>query len=550
MLRVDRIRLSVPEKKGELVMKLERALQLKKIFKGGPTPRYSFYILRKSLDARRKPELFYVYTIAVSFDEETEKLIISRSSNKNISLYEKTEYDPCIKGAVNNKKSRPIIAGSGPAGLFAAYILSINGYAPIVLERGEKVDDRLKTVTGFFNGDRLDTESNVQFGEGGAGTFSDGKLNTGVNDRSSRNGFVLKTFVKFGAPEEIAYVNKPHIGTDKLVNVIRNMRNEIIRMGGSFFFSTRLEKIHLKKGCLCGVTVKDNLSKETSYYDTDCLVIAIGHSARDTFKMLSDSGLIMTDKPFAVGLRIQHPQSVINRSMYGRESIPGIKAADYKMTYRSKGGRNVYSFCMCPGGYVVNASSEEGRLCINGMSYSGRNSENANSAIVVAVDRKDTGGDGIFAGLEYQRRVEEAAYTKGEGLVPVQLLADFKTGTPSKCQGSITPLIKGDYRFTDLRSILSEEINKAIIESIEHFGYTCEGFDMDDAILAGVEARTSSPVRIIRDDGYEGSIKGIFPCGEGAGYAGGITSAAIDGIKTAEAVMQKYGDDSQKEGSE
>lgn len=541
MLRIDQIKLPVGHNDGELTKKLEKILKLDNV--KNDQRRYSCRIIRRSLDARRKPELFYVYSVSVELDPKEEERILKRSRGRFISKYEPKVYHMPEPEGMNELKGRPVIAGTGPAGLFCAYILCQNGYAPILLERGEQVEDRIDSVNAFWKSGRLNPSSNVQFGEGGAGTFSDGKLNTLVNDKNGRNRFVLDTFVKFGAPKEIGFCSKPHLGTDNLTDIVRNMRTFITHCGGSFCFNTKLTDIAIQEGHLINVkaeSVQKNGSIDEVVIDTNCLIAAIGHSARDTFGMFNTRGVSMSQKNFAVGLRIQHPQKMINELQYGRTDNDGLPAADYKLTNRTQKGRNVYTFCMCPGGYVVNASSEEGRLAVNGMSYSGRDSLNANSAVIVSVDKKDFGSEDVLAGLKFQRDLEEKAYRLGNGDVPVQKYGDYKDNVLTAEPGDVIPQIKGRYRMANLRELFSEDINEAIIESIDKFGYTMEGFDRADAILAGVESRTSSPVRINRDDGFMSNIVGLYPCGEGAGYAGGITSAAIDGIKVAEAVMKHF----------
>ena len=538
MIKVDNLKLPIGHTEDELYAKLEKELKLNKFSKDLNTSGYSCRIFKRSLDARRKPELFYVYSLLVTLDNGLEDRILKHVRDRNISSYKPVIYQSPGESGSKELTGHPVIVGAGPSGLFCAYELSRRGYAPIVIERGERVENRIETVKKFFLGGRLNTESNVQFGEGGAGTFSDGKLNTGVNDKMGRNRYVLDTLVRFGAPEEITYSARPHIGTDILALVVRNMREEIIRNGGQFLFDTRMTGFEKGDRGIENVCVVNDGNE--SAITSNCMVLAIGHSSRDTFKMLKDRNVDMEAKAFAVGLRIQHPQEMIDLSQYGRTGKGGPGPADYKLTNRTAGGRNVYSFCMCPGGYVVNASSEAGRLCVNGMSYSGRSSLNANSAIIVSVNKDDFKSDDVLAGMEFQRRLEERAYTLGGGAIPVQEYGDFKRGTLSGGGGSLTPQIKGNYKLADLRELLPDELNEAIIESIDKFGYTIEGFDRDDAILAGVESRTSSPVRILRNDNYEGSIEGLYPCGEGAGYAGGITSAGMDGIKVAEAIMKKY----------
>ncbi len=550
MLRIDNIKIPIPEKKGALEEEIERILKLNKLSKYNDMPRYSFRILRRSLDARKKPELFYVYSVAVDVEERFIHRIINNSRSNTVSIYNPRIYEMLKPTGEMMLKGRPVIVGSGPAGLFCAYVLCCRGYSPIIIERGESIDKRTETVRKFWNGLEFKKDSNVQFGEGGAGTFSDGKLNTNVNDKSGRNQFVLDTFVRFGAPEETAYVSKPHLGTDTLVKIVGEMHKYIKEHGGSFRFNTRMIGYETNSNGITHVIVERkpkpepgreiNNTLETVTIETNCLVLAIGHSARDTFEMLREKGVSMARKNFAVGLRIQHPQAMIDNCQYGEGHPENLPPADYKLTNHTDNGRDVYTFCMCPGGYVVDASSEEGRLAINGMSYSGRDSGVANSAVIVSVDKDDFNSDDVLAGLDFQREIEERAYLLGKGHIPVQKYGDFKNNVMTPEPGYFAPKIKGSYTMANLRALLPRVLNEAIIESIDKFGYTIEGFDRDDAILAGVESRTSSPVRILRNEDYMSSVEGLYPCGEGAGYAGGITSAAMDGIRTAEKIMTRY----------
>lgn len=428
---------------------------------------------------------------------------------------------------------RPVIVGSGPAGLFCAYYLIQAGLKPIVLERGDDVEHRLARVEDFWNGGTLDPESNVQFGEGGAGTFSDGKLNTLVKDPAGRNREVLDIFVRAGAPDEIRYVQKPHLGTDLLITIVKNLRSMIESSGGEVRFRSKVTDLDIRNGRITGITVNGEEKIET-----DTVVLAIGHSARDTFFLLKEKGLSMEAKSFAVGLRAEHPQQLINQYQYGLKEHDRLGAANYKLTHKGKNGRGVYSFCMCPGGYVVNASSEEKRLAVNGMSYQDRGSQNANSALIVTVTAEDFPGKDVLAGLEFQRKLEEKAYELGKGSIPVQLFGDFKNNQKSTAFKEILPCMKGSSSFANLRELLPEVLNETLIEGITAFGKIIPGFSRDDMVLSGVESRTSSPVRINRDAGFQCEIRGIYPCGEGAGFAGGITSAAMDGLKTGEAIVK------------
>jgi len=490
-----------------------------------------YKISKQSLDARDKNCIFYVYEMIVEIKNENKYLQKNRS--KDISYYEEEIYEYYKTGSkmLNNNI---IIVGSGPAGLFAAYILSENGYNPIIIERGKKIEDRIKDVEEFWNNDKLNLNSNVQFGEGGAGTFSDGKLNTLIKDKNNRMRKVFSTFVDCGANEDILYSYKPHIGTDILRNVIINMRNKIIEMGGSFLYETTLTNVVIENNKLKKIILNDNKELECN-----ALILAIGHSARDTFEMIYNNNVRMENKPFAVGLRIMHNQKMIDNSQYGKKYADVLSKSTYKLTHQSSNGRGVYTFCMCPGGFVVNASSEDNRLVVNGMSNHDRGEDNSNSAIIVTVSEKDYGKN-ILDGVKYQRILEEKAYKLCNGKIPIQLYKDYKNNIVSKNFKSVKPILKGRYDFGNLNELFSDEINIALKETINVFGKKIRGFDNDDTILAGIESRTSSPIRILRDENFESNIKGIFPCGEGAGYAGGITSASIDGIKVAEAIGKIY----------
>lgn len=522
----------------------------------------SLSIIKRSLDARRRPDIFYIYTVDVTLKNSgKESAILSKNRHVNISRADNERYIFPYSRAdfAGVPCQRPVIVGFGPAGMFAALMLARCGLEPLVIERGQCVEERKETVERFWLGGGLDTQSNVQFGEGGAGTFSDGKLNTSVKDTAHRMKEVLRTFAEFGADPSVVYVNKPHIGTDVLCNVVRNIRSKIISLGGEIRFNTCLEDFEQNNEKICSITIRNVRTDKTQKISTDCLILAIGHSARDTFKMLYDKKVNMTPKAFAVGLRIEHPQKLIDINAYG-DTKYALPAADYKLTYKTKDQRGVYSFCMCPGGYVVNASSEENMTAVNGMSYSGRNGINANSAIIVTVNPADYAGYGDYAGLtadsfgtntpdgvnapnfinplagvEFQRCLEKIAYRNGGGLVPVQLAADFKADRASTGIGCVVPQIKGGYRPADVRGILPRFVGDAIAESMGEFERYIHGYDMEEAVFSGVESRTSSPLRIVRDnDTYESNVLGLYPCGEGAGYAGGITSAAMDGIRTAE----------------
>lgn len=535
MIRINQLKLKVTHNNAELEAAVCRILRITR------EQLLQYKIVKRSTDARKKDNIMYSYVVDVTVANEA-GILNRNKNNKDITRHEEVKYvfPNYMEGEASvprqKLKHSPVIIGTGPAGLFCGLMLARHGYKPIILERGECVEKRQKSVEDFWNGGNLNTNSNVQFGEGGAGTFSDGKLNTLVKDVSGRNRAVLELFVEAGAPEEIVYINKPHIGTDILCDIVRNMRMEIESLGGKVRFESQVTDFIIEHGAIKGVMVND-----TETIKTDVVVLAIGHSARDTFEVLLKRGTAMEQKAFAVGVRIQHPQQMINISQYGENYPDGcLPAADYKLTFQASNDRGVYSFCMCPGGFVVNASSEKGRLAINGMSYSDRAGENANSALIVTVKPEDFEGEHPLAGVEFQRKLEEKAYMAADGKIPTQYVGDFLgNGVSEKIK--VIPQFKGENAFgTDMREILPGFICDALAESLSFFGKKINGFDREDAILAAVESRTSSAVRIKRDDNFESNIKGLYPCGEGAGYAGGITSAAMDGLKIAEAIAKKY----------
>ena len=556
MLRINQLKLPVGHTEAELINKVKKILRINE------EPEIT--IVRRSVDARKKPELYFNYILNIKVKNQKE--VYKRCDKRQVALCEEEVYRFPVREYKG--KTRPVIIGMGPAGLFCGYMLAQAGFKPILLERGKSVEERTKDVELFWTTVRLNTESNVQFGEGGAGTFSDGKLNTLVKDKYGRNKKVLSIFVKAGAPEEILYDHKPHIGTDVLSRVVINMREEIIRLGGEVRFNTKVTGIKLQDSKLSGLILENGEVLETSY-----AVLAIGHSARDTFSMLYDNGIPMEAKPFAIGMRVEHPQGLINLSQYGAITQEILGNAPYKVTAQSDEGRGVYSFCMCPGGYVVNASSEEGRLAVNGMSYSGRDGKNANSAIIVSVSPEDfekEAGEAYkghpLAGVEFQRKLEEKAFRLKQGKIPVERYGEYKkavlkernsviydNNSADECDkiditsekdnsynqlwDEFKPFIKGNWEYGPVHEILPLKLAGAFVEGMEQFGRTIKGFNDDRVYVDGLESRTSSPVRILRDDNLQTeAVKGLYPCGEGAGYAGGITSAAMDGIKVAEAL--------------
>ena len=517
MYRISQIKLALNEPKELLPKKIKKKL-------GNNIDIKEYKIVKESIDARDKGDIRFVYT--VDFDVEqsqgARKTRLKPDPKKNLSIAPDMSYKAPEHG-VRELKHRPVIAGFGPCGIFCALILAQQGYRPIVLERGKCVSERAEDVQNFWNGSALNTESNVQFGEGGAGTFSDGKLTTGIKDPRIHK--VLSEFVSAGAPEEILYKNKPHIGTDLLRDVVANIREEIIRLGGEIRFSSKLVGIDAPSGKIRAVKVQEVLNGESYMLETENLVLAIGHSARDTFRYAHELGIQMSAKPFSIGVRIEHPQKMVDEAQYGKTK--GLPPAEYKLSHRCENGRGVYTFCMCPGGEVIMSSSQEGGVVTNGMSNHKRDSGTANSGLLVDVRVSDFDGDDVLAGVEFQEKYERLAYKNGGG----------RYAFPKTCWSKFRD---GDKDAKAVIDSLPSFAVESIREAMPYLGRKLKGFDDDNAVMKAVETRSSSPVRFFRDDNLQGSIKGLYPAGEGAGYAGGITSAACDGIKVAEKIIEEF----------
>ena len=494
-----------------------------------------FTVFKRSHDARRKDrEIALVYIVDVEVQDE-EQLLAKHRDDRHVTVAPDTSFRPPPRVA-NRTDERPIVVGFGPCGVFAALVLAQQGYRPIVLERGRDVRQRTQDTWGLWRKRTLITESNVQFGEGGAGLFSDGKLYSQIKDPRHLGRQVMREFVRAGAPPEIMYVSKPHIGTFRLTGVVAKLRNEIIELGGEIRFGSKVTDLVVEQGELRGIKLADG-----EFIASRHVVLALGHSSRDTFRMLDQRKVFMEPKPFAIGFRIEHPQSLIDRARLGRfAGHPAIGAADYKLVHHADNGRSVYSFCMCPGGTVVAATSEPRRVVTNGMSQYSRNERNANAGIVVGIDPSKDFPGGPLAGIILQERVESLAYELGGGdySAPAQLVGDFIAGRPSSSLGEVEPSYKPSIHLTDVAPLLPNDAIAAMREALPVFGRQIRGFDRHDAVLTGIESRTSSPLRITRDPTTLQSlnVRGLFPGGEGAGYAGGILSAGVDGIKLAEAV--------------
>ena len=525
MLRIDQIRLLPGDSETLLPVKCARILRLP------AEDIVSCAVLRRAIDAREG--LTLVYTAAV--EVKREDTVLRRCRDKRVSRYAPETY--ALPAAVTAPEIPPIVVGAGPAGLFAALVLARCGARPIVLERGRPVEQRQADVERFWSGGALDTESNVQFGEGGAGAFSDGKLNTGTRD--VRHRFIMETLVRCGAPESILADAKPHVGTDMLHIALRSLRRELTAAGADIRFGARLESVRVADGAVCGVTVR----QDGAVYDLPArqVVLALGHSARDTFEMLYRAGLAMEQKPFAMGVRIEHRQADVDAAQYrALAGHPALPPSTYKLSCHLPNGRSAFSFCVCPGGQVVAAASETGRTVTNGMSEYARSGENINGALLVNVTAEDFPSPHPLAGIALQRQVEEAAFALGGGdyRAPCQRVEDFLRGAPSAGAGRVTPSYRPGVVYTDMARCLPPFITETLRLALPVLGKKLKGYDDPDALLTGVETRSSSPVRLVRDDRYEANIRGIYPCGEGAGYAGGILSAAADGMRCAEKLLE------------
>ena len=528
MLRISNIKIGI----GEDVSLLKKLILKKLKIKESELIKY--FIYKESIDARKRGKIDLVYTVDVELKNEGKVL---KNNIKDVVEIKERNYIGVDMGT-EKIKNRPVIIGSGPAGLFASLLLAQRGYNPIMIERGLDVDNRSRDIDNFWNHRKFKNNSNVQFGEGGAGTFSDGKLTTRIKDIRCRK--VLSELVNFGSPEEILYSYKPHVGTDILKNVVKNIRNEIIRLGGEVRFDSLVTDIVIENNSIKGVVINNE-----ERIESDNVILAIGHSARDTYKMLYKRGVRITQKPFAIGARIEHPQELINKTQYKEfYNHPRLGAADYRLIEHTSNMRTAYTFCMCPGGMVIASASNEGEVVTNGMSEHARDQDNANSAFLVNVLPSDFGSEDPLAGVLFQEKYERLAYELGgkNYNAPVQLVGDFLNDKISTSIGNVEPSYKPGYTFVDLRECLPKFVTDTMKEALNKLDNKLNGFAMHDAVLTGVETRSSAPIRIVRDEETLQSvnISNLYPCGEGAGYAGGIVTAAVDGIKCAEKIIQKY----------
>lgn len=532
MLRISNIKMPVDHTEDDVKNSVA------KVLKADKNAINDIKIFKRSIDSRRKDDIHFVYTVDVTADVNEAK-ILKASDPKKVS--ESVIYKYPKPENKRTSKLRPVVVGFGPAGMFCALMLAREGLCPLVIERGADVDQRTRDVHNFWDTRKLNTESNVQFGEGGAGTFSDGKLTTGIKD--ARQTKVFEEFIRFGAPEQIMYSNYPHIGTDKLVHVVKNLREEILSLGGEIHFGAKLTDLIIYNNFIQGITYTEN--GQSIDFETDTVVLAIGHSARDTVEMLYDKGINMIQKPFSVGTRIEHPREFIDEAQYGKfAGHPALGAANYKMACHPEHGRGTYTFCMCPGGTVVAASSEEGMLVVNGMSEYARDKENSNSALLVGINPEDFPSEHPLAGMHLQRQIESKAFELGgkDYTAPCQLVKDFLNNEKSTKLGAIKPSCPTGTTPSDIREILPQKVTDNLADALLKMNNMLKGFAMPEAVLTAPESRSSSPVRIIRDDFFQCSrgnepLGGLYPCGEGAGYAGGIVSAAVDGIRCFEAIL-------------
>ncbi len=532
MIRVNNLRLGPEE---PLALLRERAAKKLRV---DPARIESVKLLRRALDAREKNDLHYVCHVAVAL-RGSERLLLQRAAGRDVCAFQETPYE--IPRAALSE--RPVVVGFGPAGMFAALVLARAGARPLVIERGREAEKRKAAVDAFRAGGTLDPECNVQFGEGGAGTFSDGKLNTGTHDR--RISWVLEQFALHGAPESVRYDAKPHIGTDILIHVVQNIRREIQALGGEVRFETKLTGLHLADGALTGVRVRSPEGEAT--IPCTRLILALGHSARDSFEMLHAAGVPMEPKAFSMGVRIEHRQEDVDRSQYGR-ARGNLPAADYSLNVHLPDGSSAYTFCMCPGGEVIAAASEEGGVVTNGMSYSARDGQNANAALLVTLHPEDFPERDVLSGMRWQRQIERAAFLAGGGnyRAPAQLAGDFLAHRKSEAPGRVQPSYRPGVTWTELHAVLPQRITRVLEQALPALGQKLRGFDDPEAVLTAPETRSSSPVRILRGKDCRSPIRGLYPCGEGAGYAGGITSAAVDGMRCAEAVLQSAAENEEK----
>ncbi len=521
MLRLSNIKIDADIKPTTELLKSKAEKLLKTKVK-------SIKIAKKSIDARNKNKVQYLFSIDVDVDNEKKFL-----KHKNVSKTPHYKY----KIPKSNISKSPVIVGFGPAGMFAGLVLALSGAKPIIIEQGYCVEKRQAAIDKFWQTGELDTKSNIQFGEGGAGTFSDGKLTTGISDERCR--FVLEKLVEFGAPEEIIYLSKPHIGTDILIHIVKNIREEIIRLGGQVLFEHQMTEILVSNNKISGIVANNNGNSVT--IKSDNVILAIGHSSRDTFELLNNMGIAMTQKPFAIGVRIEHKQEVINKAQYGSFS-KYLPPADYKLTSHLQNGRSAYTFCMCPGGVVVAAASEKNRLVTNGMSYYNRDKENANSALLIGIQPEDFGSDNVLAGMYMQRDLEHKAFVEGGSNynAPVQTVGDILKGVKTTKLGNVTPSYKPGVTLSDFKNIFPDFMYESFQLALVEMDKKIKGFADENAVLTAIESRSSSPVRITRDKDTLNSLslEGLIPCGEGCGYAGGIMSAAVDGIKCAESILK------------